>query len=210
MGRRIEICAGLGTGKTTLARALANQGFIPVFEDFLDNPYLKAFYENPSPVNALHKDTWFWQKQSKQLADLKDKKGDFIIDYAGYLSMSYIDAGVNIPANKAALVRQWQETLNEIGAPDVLIVLEIPVEDQLKRIQTRGRMDETDLPRAFVSALNTAIENRLKTLPATQTVIHIDARRDFNDHAEISRIKKQISNALKAGRRAKNSYLNFK
>lgn len=207
---RIEICASLGTGKTTLATALNALGIRAVYEEFEDNPYLNAFYLNPTAENAYEKDLWFIGAQSRQMESLVDKQGPFVMDYAQSLSMAYIDAGLNTPENKCKLKSEWQKTIDRVGYPDLLIVLDLPLDQQIARIKKRGRTGEADIPRTYIDSLNKAIQENLQRLPAQVKILHIDARRDFSDPAEISRLHKEILFVLKAGRGPKNPYLNFK
>ena len=62
MGRslRVDICAPMGVGKTTLVRALSIDGvFFGVFENPAANPHLSDFYASFSAAAAYRKDAWF-------------------------------------------------------------------------------------------------------------------------------------------------------
>ncbi len=207
---RIEICAGLGSGKTTLTKALESHGFTAVHENFEKNPHLDAFYAAPGPDTAYAKDLWYIEDQGRQLQDLKDKTGPFIVDYSCVLSQAYIMAGLNTPENKATLMNKWKDAIEQCGWPDVVIVLDLPTQEQMKRIQSRGRISEKDLPMEFLRGLNVAIEKQLAEIPDAVTVLRIDACRDFRNDAEISKLYKEISAVIRSGRGQKNTYLNFK
>lgn len=46
---RIEICGGIASGKTTLAKLLEENGIgKAIYENFEKNPFWEAFYKNPS------------------------------------------------------------------------------------------------------------------------------------------------------------------
>lgn len=210
MTYRIEICAGLGCGKTTLATALKAHGLTAVHEEFEDNPHLSAFYTNPGPDTAYRKDLWFIHAQHKQLLALKRQKGPFIVDYSVVLSQAYIQAGLNTPENKEKLLEKWDAAVKDAGWPDLVIVLDLSVSDQIERIQNRGRESEKDLPSEFLENLNDAIQRRLKNIPEKTKILRLDARRDFTDDAEILKIHKEILAVINTGRGPKNTYLNLK
>ena len=45
--KRIEICGGIASGKTTLASLMKKLKVEVLFEDFKTNPFWKAFYVYP-------------------------------------------------------------------------------------------------------------------------------------------------------------------
>lgn len=196
MGQRIEICAPMALGKTTLVDALAKRGFNPFHELELNNPHLEAFYASFSPEAAFNKDNWFLEAQSAQMRRANAMDGVSILDYGSTLSRGYIRAGRHTPDNEAQLLEKWSATLREVGEPDLLIVMRLPVEEQARRLQARMRPGEEAVPRSYLETLKHAVEHELSQLPPSANILEVDAMRDFRKPFEADKLAREVTSAL--------------
>ena len=57
--KRIEICGGIASGKTTLASILKQLDYNVVFERFMDNPFLNEFYTSNGSDNTFETEMVF-------------------------------------------------------------------------------------------------------------------------------------------------------
>lgn len=209
MGQRVEICAPMGVGKTTLVKGLAERGFTPVYERF-DSPYLEALYKDPSPTLANQNVEWFVNAQNAQLQAHHSAPADDIsvFDYSPTTTRAYIDAGGITGEDNAILQKKIDGMIAEHGYPDLLIVLTLPREERIReqtaRIHDRNRDIESSVPQEYLQELNTAIDKRLAELPPNVRVLEIDARRDFRNPEVVDEIAEQIRAELAKSHDAPN------
>lgn len=198
MARRIEICAPMGVGKTTLARALAAHGYHAVEERPADNPHLTDFYATFSPVVAYRKDLWFVDHVRACIASGRDQNS--VMDFSLALCRAYVDAGINTPDNAQKLQNAFDAVAREFGQPDLLIVIDLPLEEQINRIRARHRTGEEDVPAAYLHALSMAVTARVEEAQRHgMKVMRIDGtQHDFRDPAQIKTVADMVHLALPA------------
>lgn len=195
MGKRIEICAPIGVGKTTLARELAKHGFHPVYEDVDNNPFLERYYREFSPESSYDKNNWFIDSQTAQFRNMPDDKIT-VVDYAIALDRAFINVGADTPESIAGFNQRYDDLMEEVGQPDLVIVLKLPLDEQIDRINARGREMESGISREYLENLNEAIEARLTELPENVQIMEVDARRDFRKPHEIQKLVRDIHRTL--------------
>lgn len=158
---RIEVHAPMGAGKTTLVRAFAEaSGWRAVEEDVDGHPFLQAFYKDKKfsfeasafyIIDYLHK--------------MKAHVGEnTIFDGGREVLKSYFDLMTLTPRERAALV-----AVSDIGAetpPDLIIHLDYPPEDIMRRIRERARDFEVSVPQSYIEALGDRLcDNLAATSP---------------------------------------------
>jgi deoxyadenosine/deoxycytidine kinase len=197
--KRIEIIGSLGTGKTTLVQALANYNFLPVHDPFDQNPHLTDFYKDPS-THAYDKDHWFLEAQHKQVKEINAQPIPAIMDYSLTTSQAFIDAGPNTKENKQKLQSEWQKVRTETGYPDIVLVMPISRAEQRKRIATRGREGEDQIPDAYLDLLDASIYGRVAQLPPVTKVITLDEGIDFTKESAVKALAERLHKTLGKGK----------
>lgn len=196
MARRIEICAPMGVGKTTAARALAAHGYQCIEENPAANPHLAEFYATFSPEAAYKKDLWFADHVRSCIAGGHDR--NIVMDFALVLCRAYVDAGVNTADSAAKLQGVFDLIERELGQPDLLIVIDLPLDEQMKRIAARNRDGEGAVPADYLRTLAQATAARVaQAQRAGMKVLRLDGMAyDFRDPAQGKVLANMVDAAL--------------
>ena len=190
---RIEICGGIASGKTTLARLLARAGFSAVCEAFSRNPFLEEFYKYPERY-AFETEVCFVAQHLHQIKRAaRPNRALIVCDYAATLDLSFAD--VTLP-RKACLAyeRLVRESQRQIGRPLGMVFLTCPVDEQLARIRRRRRHFEARIRADYLLRLDAALRRRLAARDGQPPILEIDSdSRDFAHSAtERSRTVNQV------------------
>jgi deoxyguanosine kinase len=151
---RMEICGGIATGKTTLARQMVeHHGGTLVLEDFRSNPFWKRFYTAPH-MFFREKNICFLAQHAGEIKAATD--ADVICDYAVVQDLAY--SSLSGDASHQALMEQVYADLYLPQQPPRLIVHLVCDEDiQLRRIRQRGRREEAPITVDYLRRLNEAL-----------------------------------------------------
>lgn len=162
---RIDILGTLGVGKTTLCNLLEENPDVRMFyEDLKKNPYLAESYSDPE-VFAFPSQMNFVMQKYDNLLEVRNTPSDkiCIFDQAFAANRAY---------NRllADRVVYWGHTIANdslsyteytFGPPDILVYLKCDPEENLRRVQKRGR-DFENIDLEFVKNLGYLIETELK------------------------------------------------
>ncbi len=152
---RIEICGGIGSGKTTLCAVIKEKITESVFENFKINPFWQPFYSNPDKYNFETEITFLLQHYHDIKVALQSK-AYFACDFSFYQDLAY--AVMGLKANRLTIFKEvMNECLAEVQNPDLLIYLECDEFTLLDRIKNRGRSEETTITTDFLNFLNSHI-----------------------------------------------------
>lgn len=170
---RIEICGGIASGKTTLAKLLGGKGFRAVTENFESNPFLNAFYQNQQD-NAFETEVVF------SLLHFSDiKRNTFagkasVCDFAIVLDLAYAYVTLNVSERKA-FISVNDEIISKVGYPLLTIYLKCSPEILLQRIINRNRDMEKRISIDYLNKLNDSIEERLNEARRNTDILVIDS-----------------------------------
>lgn len=153
--KRIEICGGIGSGKTTLATLLSCVGFQSNLENFLENPFWEAFYKDPRGTAFETELTFFLQHYHKIKGSITIDK-PIVCDHSLLLDLAY--ARTTLRHQKLSLFESvFQEIWRELPPPEIVINLRCDPRTELDRIKARGRSVEEKIQIDYLSALNDSI-----------------------------------------------------
>jgi len=165
----IGVAGMVGTGKTTLSRALAARfGLQMALESVdADNPWLESFYGGPDEMRAyaLHLQLHFL---ATRFASMRGLGGSWVLDRTWYedaenaeiFARGLFEQGLMSSDEWSLYRRLYAELLHSPAArpPRLLIYLYGPLDTIVERIATRGRPKEKDASRDYWAALHRRYE----------------------------------------------------
>lgn len=185
---RIELCGGIGIGKTTFARRLA--AFLPrttlICEDFNGNPLWKQYYAAPDRY-VKEKNISFL---AQHFAELKVAKSRVVSDFSPLQDLAYASLIADVE-HERVMASIHTHLSRDIMPPNLVLHLYANVDKQFAQIADRGRPEELKLTKSKLAQLNAALENILAKnshLTSIQSidVTFVDIRSDENLLAEIA------------------------
>jgi deoxyguanosine kinase len=194
--KRIEICGGIASGKTSLASLLYENNIgIPIYENFHGNPFWEAFYGNPGEYIFETELTFTLQHYH----DIKKKQDSNLIicDYSLLLDLAYANIGLN--GNKLKI---YNDTINEIyidiSKADLYIYLECSADEELNRIRHRNRETEKSIQVDFLAQLNNELVVDVEKFSPTHILKINSEEFDFVNNSEHKKeVVSLIQNELK-------------
>jgi deoxyadenosine/deoxycytidine kinase len=194
--RRIEVCGGIASAKTTVAVLLQRLGFTPIFENFEASPFLDAFYHDPARY-TFETEVSFLLQHYHQIKKESVPDIGSACDFSMILDLAYARMGLN-GTKLHAFSAVYEEVERELGYPLLLVHLKCDAETQLGRIRSRSREIEASITIEFLEKLNNAVETEVVAAQQDMEVISIDsAAIDFaNDEAAKREVVGHIQRAL--------------
>ena len=165
----IGVAGMVGTGKTTLTKALAGRFGLQLALESVDaeNPWLESFYGGPQEMHAyaLPLQLHFLATRFASMRRMRGLGGSWILDRTWYEDAEIFARGLFeqgfMTSDEWTLYRRlYAELLYAPAArpPRLLIYLHAPLSTILDRIATRGRPREKDTPVEYWSALHMRYE----------------------------------------------------
>lgn len=160
----IAIAGNMGAGKTSMVEFLhRTYGFHPVYEPFMDNPYLDDFYRDMKSY-GFHSQLYFLTHKFRLHMQLQSRTQTVIQDRS-----IYEDAEIfctNLHRSKLLSDRDYRTYMELYRAmhealkpPDLMIYLRCSVRGIRRRIRQRGRPSEQEIPAAYLRRLNGLYED---------------------------------------------------
>jgi deoxyadenosine/deoxycytidine kinase len=161
----LGIAGMVGSGKTTLARALASRFGLQLALESVDeeNPWLEPFYSSPEGMRtyALHLQLHFLATRFASMRRMRGLGGSWVLDRTWYedaevFAAGHFEQGLLTPEEWQLYRRLYAELLHAPAArpPRLLIYLHAPLERILARIAERGRPKERDTERSYWDQLH--------------------------------------------------------
>jgi len=174
--RAIAIAGNMGTGKSSLVEFLsATYRAVPFYEPNEDNPYLPDFYADMKRW-AFSSQMYFLSSKFRIHQELDQTKGVVIQDRTIYedaqifatalRNMRYID-----DRDWQTYWNFYQTILNAINPPDLMIYLRCSMRTLRKRIRSRNREMEQDIPLAYLKRLECLYEDWFESYDRSDVLI---------------------------------------
>jgi deoxyguanosine kinase len=154
----IAVDGPIGVGKSSLVERLGQRlDATTAYEDWAQNPFLKPFYGGQAGA-AFQTELFFLLSRYKQQQELLQPKlfaPVTVVDYV--FEKSKLFAYLNLDDSEVLLFEKLYDLLaSAVPRPDLVIYLQAPTEILMKRIQARGRAEETRLSEEYVGEVNRA------------------------------------------------------
>ncbi len=196
MKKFIAIAGNMGAGKTSMVTFLQQSyGFEPIYEPFMDNPYLDDFYKDMRAW-AFHSQLYFITHKFRLHRQLNGSSGTVVMDRT-----IYEDAEIfarNLARGRFMSKRDWatyqelyQTMLEALQPPDLLIYLRCSPRAIRRRIKRRGRASEQAIPYRYIRRLNDLYEDWIARYDLSPVLVwdsdHDDYVQDFRALAGFQR-----------------------
>ena len=155
----MAIAGSIGAGKTQLAERLEQGTSVRWIAERPDTPRLDAFYADPAG-NAWDMEIEFLGQRTRLLAaDSADRRQWTVSDF--WFDQSAAFAEVWLPPDRLEeFLRRWSEARAHVVRPKLIVLLEAPAEELLRRVQQRGRRGEQTLTEQQLERISRAIADR--------------------------------------------------
>lgn len=163
----------IGSGKTTLARMLAEKFSTQLLtEKAEENPFLARFYDDPIRY-ALQTQIFFLFQRARQIADISQIdmfSQPITADF--FLEKDPLFARLNLNDEEYALYHQiFQHLQLESPKPDLVIYLQTPVSALTERIAERNIKYENNIQPEYLERLAIAYSEYFHTYDAAPVLI---------------------------------------
>ena len=161
----IGVAGMVGTGKTTLTKALAGRFGLQLALESVDaeNPWLESFYGGPDAMRsyALNLQLHFLATRFASMRRMRGMGGSWVLDRTWYedaeiFARGLFEQGFMSSDEWSLYQRLYAELLHSPAArpPRLLIYLHGPLDVIIQRIATRGRPKEKDTSVEYWTALH--------------------------------------------------------
>lgn len=194
----IGIAGNIGAGKTTLTEKLTDKfNWKPVYESVVDNPYLKDFYNDMSKW-SFNLQIYFLNNRFQNQIKLSKINEGFVQDRTIYEDKEIF--AKNLRDLKLMSKRDWETYINLfdnmvqfIRKPDLIIYLKATTDTLLSRIQNRDRNFEKNIDPEYIHSLNIYYDKWITSLDDNSTlIIKTDNFNIFKDTDKLNDIFKSI------------------
>jgi deoxyadenosine/deoxycytidine kinase len=154
----VLVAGNISAGKTSLTEKLGAQlGWQTAYESVVDNPYLSDFYDDMGAW-AFHLQVFFLGHRADQHRKLANSDGSAIIDRSIYedaeiFARAALQLGTITERDYVTYRRVFDLVVESLPRPDLLIMLNAPVDVLIDRIQARGREMERGISREYLKLL---------------------------------------------------------
>lgn len=184
MSKFVAVAGNMGVGKTSMVEFLCNKyGFEPVYEPFMDNPYLDDFYKDMNGW-AFHSQLYFlthkfrlhWNLHNRSRTVIQDRT---IYEDAEIFCTNLYQSGAISKRDYTTYMELYQTMSKALQPPDLMIYLRCSVRAIRTRIKRRGRPSEQSIPLPYLKRLNGLYEDWVGRYTLSPLLIWDSERLDY-------------------------------
>ena len=191
----IAIEGAIGVGKTTLAKTISNtMKCQTLFEDYIDNPFLKKFYdENQS--NSFSTQLYFLLKRIDQSEKINRTNDMLISDF--YFGKDELFAKLNLSELEFEMYSSIRQKLNFIPPlPDLIIYLQASTDILIERIKKRGLVAEKNIKKKYIESVNDLYMKHFHEYTSSPVLIINTSNVNINDQNDYQLLIEEISSDI--------------
>lgn len=182
--RHIVVEGPIRVGKSTLAKALAEQLHARRIFDCEDNPFLTDFYDE-KPGAAFRAQMYYLYERHRRLVETRteDAAAPIVSDFL--FEKDKIFAYMNLDNEELKLYERYFDMLApSVPAPDLVIYLQAKPDVLRKRVSKKGDPAETQISPEYVEAVATAYEHFFFRYSASNLLVVDTTEIDFVERNE--------------------------
>ncbi len=182
--RHIVVEGPIRVGKSTLAKALAEQLHARRIFDCEDNPFLADFYDE-KPGAAFRAQMYYLYERHRRLVETRpeDAAAPIVSDFL--FEKDKIFAYMNLDNEELKLYERYFDMLApSVPAPDLVIYLQAKPDVLRKRVSKKGDPAETQISPEYVEAVATAYEHFFFRYSASNLLVVDTTEIDFVERNE--------------------------
>ena len=191
----IAIEGAIGVGKTTLAKTISNtMKCQTLFEDYIDNPFLKKFYdENQS--NSFSTQLYFLLKRIDQSEKINRTNDMLISDF--YFGKDELFAKLNLSELEFEMYSSIRQKLNFIPPlPDLIIYLQASTDILIERIKKRGLDVEKNIKKKYIESVNDLYMKHFHEYTSSPVLIINTSNVNINNQNDYQLLIEEISSDI--------------
>ena len=184
MQKFIAVAGNMGVGKTSMVEFLCHRfAFEPVYEPFMDNPYLDDFYKDMSAW-GYHSQLYFLTHKFRLHMELNESNGTVVQDRTIYedaeiFCTNLYRSGKLKKRDYETYMELYRTMRRALQPPDLMIYLRCSVRAIKRRIKQRGRPSEQEIPTPYVRGLNLLYEEWIGNWDQSPVLIWDSERMDY-------------------------------
>ena len=155
----VSIAGNIGVGKSTLVQILAEEfGWQPYYELVSDHPYLDDYYGDRERW-GFHSQIWFLTQRFEQHLEIADTPSSILEDRSMYedyeiFVKGLLEEGILSQRDFRTYRRLYTTLVQRIQPPSLVVYLQASVPTLQRRIASRARPSEMNIPPAYLTRLN--------------------------------------------------------
>jgi deoxyadenosine/deoxycytidine kinase len=198
----IAVAGNIGVGKSSMVEFLSEQyGFEPIYEPFMNNPYLDDFYKDMKTW-GFHSQLYFLTHKFKLHMALNTRATTVVQDRTIYedaeIFATNLYKGRYIKKRDYETYMELYQTMKgALQPPDLMIYLRCSVGAIRKRIKQRGRKSEQEIPTNYLRRLNGLYEEWIGRYNQSPVLVWDSERMDYlTDIVDRIEFKQQVERLL--------------
>ena len=191
----IAIEGAIGVGKTTLAKTISNtMKCQTLFEDYIDNPFLKKFYDE-NQTNSFSTQLYFLLKRIDQSEKINRTNDMLISDF--YFGKDELFAKLNLSELEFEMYNSIRKKLNFIPPlPDLIIYLQASTDILIERIKKRGLDTEKNIKKKYIESVNDLYMKHFHEYTSSPVLIINTSNVNINDQNDYQLLIEEISSDI--------------
>ena len=191
----IAIEGAIGVGKTTLAKKISDTiKCDTLFEDYIDNPFLKDFYDH-NQSNSFSTQLYFLLRRIEQSTKVNNIKSLLISDF--YFGKDELFAKLNLNKVEYTMYLEIRDKLNfNPPIPDLIIYLQAPTDILLERIKKRGLNIEKSMKKKYIDSVNNIYMKHFHEYDNSPVLIINTSNVNINNETDYKMLIEEISSNI--------------